>query len=174
LTEVTGNADRPVVREARLADIGELVSLYCSARAELAEMRGGKVLLGLGERERGGGDLAGTFARQLSEPTSWLVVAALSRGPGLGTGNLAGYGACTVVELGRGELLGSIDELYVKPEARRGGLGRALASALLDWCRQRGCSGVDAKALPGNRAVKSFFEGEGFTARLLVMHRRLG
>jgi hypothetical protein len=37
----------------------------------------------------------------------------------------------------------------------------------------RGCSGVDATALPGNRATKNFFEESGFTARLLVMHHRL-
>jgi GNAT superfamily N-acetyltransferase len=76
--------------------------------------------------------------------------------------------------MGGGELVGSIEEIYVKPYARRLGVGRAIAVSLLEWCRARGCTGVDAKALPGSRAVKSFFESEGFTARLLVMHRTLG
>ena len=31
-----------------------------------------------------------------------------------------------------------------------------------------------ALALPGHRATKNFFEGQHFTARALVMHRRLG
>jgi hypothetical protein len=48
-----------------------------------------------------------------------------------------------------------------------------MAASLLDWCRSLGCIGVDSNALPGSRAVKSFFENEGFTARLLVMHRPL-
>ena len=33
--------------------------------------------------------------------------------------------------------------------------------------------GIDATALPGNRATKNFFEAHGFTARLLVMHHAL-
>jgi hypothetical protein len=32
--------------------------------------------------------------------------------------------------------------------------------------------GIDAFALPGMRETKNFFEGSGFTARLLVMHRQ--
>ena len=44
---------------------------------------------------------------------------------------------------------------------------------LLEWFRGRGCNGVDATALPGNRATKNFFEMSGFTARLLVMHHRM-
>lgn len=43
----------------------------------------------------------------------------------------------------------------------------------LDWFVGAGCTGVDALALPGARATKNFFEENGFTARLLVVHRRL-
>ena len=42
------------------------------------------------------------------------------------------------------------------------------------WCRERGCLGIDAAALPGSRATKNFFEESGFSARLLVMHHALG
>ncbi len=59
------------------------------------------------------------------------------------------------------------------PAARRGGVGKAVAESLMYWCRSQGCRGVDADALPGSRPVKSFFEANGFTARLLVMHRPL-
>jgi hypothetical protein len=45
--------------------------------------------------------------------------------------------------------------------------------SLLAWASERGCQGVDATALPGDRATKNFFEGSGFTARLLVMHHRV-
>jgi hypothetical protein len=41
------------------------------------------------------------------------------------------------------------------------------------WCAARGCAGVDAPALPGNRPAKAFFEDNGFVARLLVMHQPL-
>jgi hypothetical protein len=48
-----------------------------------------------------------------------------------------------------------------------------MMGSLLEWFGARGCSGVDATALPGNRATKNIFEESGFTARLLVMHHRL-
>lgn len=48
-----------------------------------------------------------------------------------------------------------------------------MATTLVQWCQAEGCAGVDTLALPGSRATKSFFEGEGFTACLLVMHRSL-
>ena len=44
---------------------------------------------------------------------------------------------------------------------------------LLEWCRDQGCRGVDALALPGMRATKNFFEESGFSARLIVMHHRM-
>jgi hypothetical protein len=43
----------------------------------------------------------------------------------------------------------------------------------LAWMGRIGCTGVDALALPGARATKNFFEENGFTARLLVVHRPL-
>lgn len=122
--------------------------------------------MGLGWR---GPDVAASFTAQLEDPRQLVAVAFLAA-PG---GAAAGYGTCSLLQLASGEPLGSIDELYVEPQQRRQGAGRALARLLVDWCWAQGASGVDAKALPGDRAVKSFFEGEGFTARLLVMHRRV-
>ncbi len=45
---------------------------------------------------------------------------------------------------------------------------------LIAWCEEHGCAGIDAVALPGNRATKNFFERYGLTARALLVHRRLG
>ena len=165
--------------------MAELARLYLAACQELAGMRGGYVLVGLGGRDRQEGT-EGSFSADLRDPNRLVVVGAPNgpaapseppselAAPSEPPSELAGYGACRLLELDSGELLGSIEELYVRPEARRAGLGRALAGSLVTWCTSRGCIGVDAMALPGSRAVKSFFEGEGFTARLLVMHRRLG
>ena len=50
---------------------------------------------------------------------------------------------------------------------------RPLVGAIVEFCAERGCVGVDALALPGHRAAKNFFETHGFTARSLVMHRTL-
>ena len=153
-----------VVRAASANDIPQLAELYSAAYAELVTARGGRVLLGLGGRPA---DVAGSFSAQLSDAAQHVVIGFITPS----AGGPAGYGTCRTYEMAGKETLGCIEELYVKSEARRAGLGSAIAASLLEWCEARGCRGVDAKALPGSRAVKSFFEGEGFTARLLVMHR---
>jgi len=69
--------------------------------------------------------------------------------------------------------LGAIEAVYVDPGCRAVGVGRAMTELALDWFVEAGCSGVDGLTLPGARATKNFFEENGFTARLLVVHRRL-
>jgi GNAT superfamily N-acetyltransferase len=69
--------------------------------------------------------------------------------------------------------MGVVDCCYVEPAARGVGVGGALASALVAWLAERGCAGVDVLALPGDRETKQLFESEGFSARLLVLHRPL-
>jgi len=154
-------------RPARSSDVARITELYVSAADELRGMRGGRVLLGLNGRET---PLEHSFGHQLEDPAQ-LVVAAL-----IGSDqadHVVGYGSCRTLELSTADRVGSIEDLYVAPGARRSGAGRAIADLLVSWCSSQGCIGVDANALPGSRAVKSFFEGGGFTARLLVMHRPL-
>ena len=61
----------------------------------------------------------------------------------------------------------------MEPEGREVGVGETLVGAVLAWCREHGCEGVDATALPGHRAAKNFFEEQGFVARSLTMYRGL-
>lgn len=156
--------DRPEVRPAVADDIARLVELYEAALSELETMRGGRLLLALDGRPR---PLTASFHRQVGSPNEHLLVGTLG-------GEVVGYGSCLARELPGPERLGVVQELYVSPPARRAGVGKALAQSLMSWCRSQGCAGIDANALPGSRAVKSFFEANGFTARLLVMHRPLG
>ncbi len=142
---------------------------------ELSVMRGGRVLIGLNGRD---GSLESSFRRQLTDPGELVVVGwpdggvdgAESAGGG---GDVVGYGTCGLLELSDGERVGSVRDLYVDPLVRRHGVGRAMADLMVSWCVEHACIGVDANALPGSRAVKSFFEAGRFTARLLVMHRPL-
>jgi len=69
--------------------------------------------------------------------------------------------------------VGVIEGLYVDPGCRGVGVGHALLHGVVDWFTESGCRAVDASALPGDRATKNFFEGTGFKARLITMHRPL-
>jgi GNAT superfamily N-acetyltransferase len=158
-----------VVRPAARGDLAELSRLYEAALEELSPMRGGR-LLAASQGRRGG--TARSFEAELADPSACVAVAELAGATPV-EAKIVGYGSCRVVELQGAERLGRIGELYVVPGARRAGVGRALAGVLVSWCSSQGCTGVDANALPGSRAQKSFFESEGFTARLLVMHRLL-
>ena len=123
----------------------------------------------MGSGRGASGDAVRTsFELQLAAPGSMVVVA-----PSPAQDVPIGYASCSEYRLDDGTGIVALGELYVLPAHRRRGLGRALARAVVAWGARRGCAGVDGSALPGNRAVKSFFESEGFTARLLVMHRRI-
>jgi GNAT superfamily N-acetyltransferase len=145
-------------RPARPGDVERLVQLWSLAVDELSVQRGGRLLVGLLHRP----DPAASFAAEMDDPRRHLIVGDLH-------GVTLGFGSARLVDL-PGERVGMIDELYVEPPGRGIGLGHAMAEQLMTWCRVKGCTGVDGLALPGNRATKSFFEGQGFTARLLVMH----
>ena len=66
-----------------------------------------------------------------------------------------------------------IDVIGGRPLHTPSVLGEALMNAVLGWCRDKGCRGVDSLALPGNRAAKNFFESFGLTARQILVHRSL-
>jgi L-amino acid N-acyltransferase YncA len=66
-----------------------------------------------------------------------------------------------------------IDDLFVEGEAREVGVGEEMTKVVVEWCEERGCRGIDANVLPGDRATKNFFESFGFTARAITVHRRL-
>lgn len=87
-------------------------------------------------------------------------------------GIVVGVGAGRVTTRGT-ERVGTVDCCYVEADARGVGVGSALAVSLVQWFADAGCVGVDAPALPGDRAIKQMFESQGFSARLLVLHRRL-
>ena len=72
-----------------------------------------------------------------------------------------------------GAMLGVIEGIYVETHARACGIGELMMSVALDWFRSHGCVGVEATALPGERATKNFFEENGLKARLLTVYRSL-
>jgi len=111
-------------------------------------------------------DPAQTLAAALRDPDQLVLVGCLDSVP-------AGYGVVRRETLDDGGSLAVVDDLYVDPDARGIGLGEALMDAMVEWARQHNCVGIDALALPGNRATKNFFETFGLTARAIVVHRNL-
>jgi ribosomal protein S18 acetylase RimI-like enzyme len=146
-------------RAATTADLPVLLPLARGLRDELRALRGGA----LWETREARPD---PFGAAFTDDDTRVFVGTIDDA-------IVGYGMVTVEELRDGTRLGVINELYVEPEARSVGVGEAIADELVAFCTTAGCAGIDATALPGHRAAKNFFERAGFTARALVMHRRL-
>ncbi len=155
------------VRTATADDVAILADLAAAALDEQREARGGELL-----------------ARRDSRPRpadAWLADAIADRHHRVLVGGIqvddelvpVGYAVAHTEELRDGGRLAVVDELFVEPAARGVAVGEALMDDLLDWARREGCFGIDAVALPGNRATKNFFERFGLTARALVVHKRL-
>lgn len=142
-------------RRATDADVPRITELAAVARAELGAFERGGALFVLRE-----------VAATPDIDRERAVVGTVDE-------VVVGYGLPRVEVLPDGRRLGVIDELFVEEGARGIGVGEAMIDLLLEWFRGEGCLGVDAAALPGARATKNFFEASGFTARLLVVHKRL-
>ena len=108
-----------------------------------------------------------SLAKALTDPGTIVLAGTVDS-------EVVGYAVGRAETLRNGTTLGVVDDLFVDPEARGVGVGTAVMGQLLEWFSSQGCIGVDAPALPGARATKNFFEATGFTARLIVMHHRLG
>ena len=56
-----------------------------------------------------------------------------------------------------------LQELYVVPERRRRGIGRALLEATMATARQAGASSIDLATGEGDAAARALYESAGFT-----------
>jgi ribosomal protein S18 acetylase RimI-like enzyme len=152
-------ASRPAVA----SDVARVVEMARGLRNELDGMRGGGLWV---EHDAWPEPLDDAYAALLERRDALLVVGTIDD-------VVLGFGAVVVEELRSGRRLGVITDLYVEHLAREVGIGDAIAADLVQFCGAHGCVGVDATALPGDRATKNFFEAHGFTARALTMHHSL-
>jgi GNAT superfamily N-acetyltransferase len=147
-------------RPATPADRETLRVLRAQAFADLGPARGGAMYL-----ERHAAELPELHADWTSSTRRvWLG--------GLHDVEL-GYLIGTVASVASGGNVGVIEGIYVDREARACGIGERMLALAIDWFRSQGCVGVEATALPGERATKNFFEEHGLKARLLVVYRSL-
>jgi GNAT superfamily N-acetyltransferase len=74
-----------------------------------------------------------------------------------------------LAESGRAE----ITDLFVSPELRRCGRGRALVEAALAWIGERGIVRVEVRVVHANRDGQAFWRALGWTDFVDVLQRRL-
>ena len=84
-----------------------------------------------------------------------------------------GYLVLDNVNLRSGAKIARVVDMWVHPEARGVGVGGALMTKAMALADEQGCSGIDARALPGDRATKNFFESFGLVARTIEVHKTL-
>ena len=150
-------------RRAHVDDLGELERLARLAIEHHRPQRGGQLWsLTMARQE----PLGESLTAALTDPDQLVVVGTIDDVP-------IGYGAVRIVGLADGRPLGVVDELFVEAPARGVGVGEAMMDLLVAWCTERGCVGVDAVALPGDRDTKNFFETFGLKARAILVHRAL-
>lgn len=152
---------------ARLAtahDLGAIAEIGGAVLAPLPEARGGPIFTAL---ELGFDTPAGRAERALAGSSSGGCAV------GEFGGVVFGYAVWTIEDLDGGGTLGRLHDFAVHPDARGVGIGEAMMDLIVAALRDRGCVGVDAWALPGDRATKNFFESFGLKARLLTAHRAL-
>lgn len=150
-------------RRARPEDADRLAALTADAVSEQLEGRGGRIW---SQREARALPAHDTLAAAIADPGQLVLAGTIDD-------TVIGYAAARVEPLGDGTLLGVITDIFVEPGARAVGVGEVLLDEAIAWCTERGCVGIDALALPGNRETKNFFETFGFKARAIVVHRNL-
>jgi GNAT superfamily N-acetyltransferase len=155
-----------VIEAARRASSDDLPRIAELAREAIAELRATK----------GGEVWARREARQ--EPIDESLAADLDNGDavvlvGSIDDAVIGYAVSVIERLLDGNALARLTDVYVEPEARGVGVGELLLDTVVEWATERGCTGIDSLALPGNRETKNFFESFGLVARAIVVHRPL-
>jgi GNAT superfamily N-acetyltransferase len=150
-------------RAAAANDLDVVVALCETATKELRSLRGGAIW----SQWEGRPDPIDAGIRETADdPGACLIVGTIDE-------VVVAYAAVDDSILHDGSHVGNLTDLYVLPEARGIGVGEAMMESAIDWCRARGCIGIDSIALPGDRATKNFFESFGLVARALRVHKSL-
>ncbi len=79
-------------------------------------------------------------------------------------GAAAGHVVLTVsFSMEYGGLRGFVDDLYVRPDARRRGVGAALLAAVRDACAGRGVRAMHVEVGPENTGARQLYAEAGYT-----------
>lgn len=150
-------------RTATAADVPVLVALDAEGAAGIVGVRGGHLEAQLhGRRD----DVAAGFATDLEADDTIVLVGTIDD-------VVVGHLVATRHELPDGSRISTVRDLFVQTGARGVGVGEQLLAAAVADATAHGCAGIDARALPGDRATKNFFESFGLVARSISVHRSL-
>ena len=149
-------------RSAAGDDIPLMLRILGEAESEIEKWRGGKVLW----ESRPPDSLAELLERFLARQDMLCLLGTLDDVP-------VSIGLATQAKLANGDPIAKIQILYVLEGARGVGAGAAIMAELAAWAETKGCIGIDAAALPGDRSTKNFFESHGMSARALTLFKQL-
>lgn len=153
----------PTVRDAGHDDLAFLAAAHRSGHAAMEDKRGGMLDIALRGRSE---PIEESFQAALDDDGTQVLVGEVN-------GVAVGYLAISVDSLRTNAKIGRVSDLWVHPEARGVGIGAALMRSAVDFATANGCSGIDARALPGDRVTKNFFESFGLVARNIEVHKAL-
>jgi GNAT superfamily N-acetyltransferase len=164
VTSEPSRSPAEAARRAAAADRADLDRLTADARAATAAARGGRLLALFDEPQARLDELLTAATEGASGSAAWI---------GTLDAHAVGYAVAGIEPLPDGSSLAVLHEIYVEAGGRELGVGEALLDAAIAWAVEQGCGGIDARALPGDRATKNFFESAGMVARSIVVHRDL-
>ena len=151
------------MRPATSDDVAFLAAAHRNGQEAVANVRGGRLdILLRGYPEPIEDALHGV----LSEVDTTVTIGEVD-------GTAVGYLVQTYVALRTGEEISRVTDFWVHPLARGVGVGGLLMTNAVTVATERGCTGIDARALPGDRFTKNFFESFGLVARTIEVHKQL-
>lgn len=157
------NAVTVSVRSAQSSDLGFLAESHRLGHEAIADERGGRLDILLRGRPE---PLEESFATSLDDSDITVLVGEVDGIP-------VGYLTVTIDTLRSDETIARVDDLWVHPSARGVGVGAALMTEASEHAHGQSCVGIDARALPGDRVTKNFFESFGLVARTIEVHKNL-
>ena len=107
-----------------------------------------------------------TLAETLAEPDSyWTEMERSVTEPGRHVMFLAEEGSRAIglaFGIRRPDGIAHLGGMWVDPQARKGGTGRALGQAVIDWARGEGVPRIDLWVTEGNAVAQTLYERLGF------------
>jgi ribosomal protein S18 acetylase RimI-like enzyme len=158
--------DNITVRDARGDEAGVIVQMIREMVTDMAGYGGNAPATDNAAWEK----IAATVADELRGTSAKYVIAETAGG------DAVGVGGAELITLGGAfapKKTLHITAIYVVPQFRRGGIGSALLTRLLDWGRAAGSEQCGLNVLTNNPA-KSLYEKHGFSVVEVKMVRSFG